>query len=205
MDRIYEIFNRLRSCNPNPTSELVAKNEYTFCVAVLLSAQTTDKAVNSATKSLFEIADTPTKMLALGVEKLSKYIKTLGLYNNKARNIVLLSEILVNKYHSHIPENRGELEKLPGIGRKSANVILNRLFKMEFIAVDTHVLRVSKRLALTKSHTPLAVENDLMQAIPKEFHKNASDWLVLHGRYICTAKTPNCLNCLLEDLCEKQV
>jgi endonuclease-3 len=201
-NRVQKIFQRLEAHNPNPQSELDFQNGYTFCVAVLLSAQTTDKAVNAATKALFGAANTPEKMLALGLAKLTNYIKTLGLYNNKARNIMALSEILVTRYGSQIPRNRGDLEALPGIGRKSANVVLNRLFGLDYIAVDTHVLRVSKRLSMTKASTPLAVEKDLLSVIPKKFHKNASDWLVLHGRYICTAKSPKCSNCLIVDLCD---
>lgn len=199
---IAEIFERLQNENPSPETELNAPNNYTFSIAVLLSAQTTDKAVNKATKELFKIADSPEKMIAIGVEKLIEHIKNLGLFNNKAKNIIKLSEILIEKHNSMIPDNIEELEKLPGIGRKSANVILNHLFGQNTIAVDTHVLRVSNRLGLSKSKTPNDVEKDLLNVIPKKFHKNASDWLVLHGRYICLAKKPKCEECFLYDLCE---
>lgn len=199
---IEEIFERFKSENPNPTSELVSPNNFTFAVAVLLSAQTTDKAVNKVTPMLFKVADTPQKMLALGIDKLKKYIKSIGLYNNKAKNIMLLSQKLIDSYNSELPRSRDELEKLPGIGRKSANVIANQLFGTDNIAVDTHVLRVSNRLGLSKSKNPIDVEKDLINIVPKQFHKNASDWIVLHGRYICTAKKPKCNDCFLFDLCE---
>ena len=199
---IEEIFERFKSENPNPTSELVSPNNFTFAVAVLLSAQTTDKAVNKVTPMLFKVADTPQKMLALGIDKLKEYIKSIGLYNNKAKNIMLLSQKLIDSYNSELPRSRDELEKLPGIGRKSANVIANQLFGTDNIAVDTHVLRVSNRLGLSKSKNPRDVEKDLINIVPKQFHKNASDWIVLHGRYICTAKKPKCNDCFLFDLCE---
>ncbi|MDR3031360.1 MAG: endonuclease III [Holosporales bacterium] len=199
---IKEIFERFEIENPDPKSDLIANNEYTFCIAVLLSAQTTDKAVNKATKELFKIADSPEKMLELGEEKLRDFIKILGFHNTKSKNIILLSKMLVDKYNSKIPNNREDLEKLPGIGRKSANVILNRVFKLDYIGVDTHVLRVSNRIGLSDHKTPLEVERALLNVVPKEFHKYVSDWLVLHGRYICTAKKPNCSHCFLHDLCE---
>lgn len=199
---IEEIFERFKSENPNPTSELVSPNNFTFAVAVLLSAQTTDKAVNKVTPMLFKVADTPQKMLDLGIDKLKEYIKSIGLYNNKAKNIMLLSQKLIDSYNSELPRSRNELEKLPGIGRKSANVIANQLFGTDNIAVDTHVLRVSNRLGLSKSKNPIDVEKDLINIVPKQFHKNASDWIVLHGRYICTAKKPKCNECFLFDLCE---
>ena len=199
---VEEIFERLRQENPNPTSELVAHNDFTFAVAVLLSAQTTDKMVNKVTKELFAVADTPEKMLELGVDKLKEYIHPLGFFNNKAKNVIALSEVLIDKYNSQIPTTRDELEKLPGIGRKSANVIANRLFGANTIAVDTHVLRVSRRIGLSKATEPLAVENDLLNVVPQKFHRNTSDWLVLHGRYTCTAKKPKCAECCLFDLCE---
>ncbi|MDR1289084.1 MAG: endonuclease III [Holosporales bacterium] len=200
-NRVNLIFQFLASHNPNPKSELVAKNEYTFCIAVLLSAQATDRAVNKATLDLFQIADSPESMLKLGLDELKKYIKTIGLYNSKASNIIALSEILISQFDSKIPRARDDLEKLPGIGRKSANVILNSLFGEDVIAVDTHVLRVSKRLGLTKSDNRLQVEQDLLKIIPKKFYKNASDWLVLHGRYICRANSPRCSECFLRNLC----
>ncbi|MBR1479880.1 MAG: endonuclease III [Alphaproteobacteria bacterium] len=199
---IREIFERFELDNPNPRCELNAPNDFTFAVAVLLSAQTTDKAVNKVGEKLFAAADTPEKMLALGIEKVKDYIHSLGFFNNKAKNVIALSEILLERYNSELPHSRDELEKLPGIGRKSANVISNRLFGANSIAVDTHVLRVSNRLGLSKSKTPLGVEDDLLKNVPAEFHKNTSDWLVLHGRYICMAKKPKCEDCPLYDLCE---
>lgn len=198
---IEEIFERFEQENPNPTSELIAPNDFTFAVAVLLSAQTTDKAVNKVTANLFECADTPEKMVALGIDKLKDCIRSLGFYNNKAQNVIAMSQKIIDEYDSKLPTSRDELEKLPGIGRKSANVIANKLFGANTIAVDTHVLRVSKRLGLTNENDPIKVENDLLQETPKRFHKNASDWIVLHGRYICTAKKPKCEECFLYDLC----
>ncbi|NCB49010.1 MAG: endonuclease III [Clostridia bacterium] len=199
---ILEIFKRFQMRNPNPKTELIYYNAYTFCLAVLLSAQTTDKAVNKATEELFKISNTPSKMINLGIDALKNHIKTLGLFNNKAKNIILLSEKLIKEYDSEIPNSRDLLETLPGIGRKSANVIMSELFDAEYIAVDTHVLRVSNRIGLTKSTTPLDVEKDLSEIVPKEFHKNTSNWLVLHGRYICTARNPKCHECFLNDLCK---
>lgn len=198
---IEEIFERFEQENPNPTSELIAPNDFTFAVAVLLSAQTTDKAVNKVTADLFEIADTPGKMVALGIDKVKDCIRSLGFYNNKAQNVLAMSQKIIDEYNSKLPTSRDELEKLPGIGRKSANVIANKLFGANTIAVDTHVLRVSKRLGFTNENDPIKVENDLIQKTPKRFHKNASDWIVLHGRYICTAKKPKCEECFLYDLC----
>lgn len=198
---IEEIFERFEQENPNPTSELIAPNDFTFAVAVLLSAQTTDKAVNKVTADLFEIADTPGKMVALGIDKVKDCIRSLGFYNNKAQNVLAMSQKIIDEYNSKLPTSRDELEKLPGIGRKSANVIANKLFGANTIAVDTHVLRVSKRLEFTNENDPIKVENDLIQKTPKRFHKNASDWIVLHGRYICTAKKPKCEECFLYDLC----
>ncbi len=199
---IEEIFERLKRENQNPTSELIAPNDFTFAVAVLLSAQTTDKMVNKVTEALFAIADTPEKMLILGIDTLKEYIHSLGFFNNKAKNVIALSEVLIEKYNSQIPATRDELEKLPGIGRKSANVIANRLFGADTIAVDTHVLRVSRRIGLSNTHDPVSVEKDLLNVIPQKFHKNTSDWLVLHGRYVCTSKKPKCADCCLFDLCE---
>ncbi|MBQ9335227.1 MAG: endonuclease III [Alphaproteobacteria bacterium] len=200
---IEEIFERLKQENPNPMSELVAHNDFTFAIAVLLSAQTTDKMVNKVTKELFEVADTPGKMLMLGIDKLKEYIHPLGFFNNKAKNVIALSKVLIEEYNSLIPSTRDELGTLPGIGRKSANVIANRLFGADTIAVDTHVLRVSRRLGLSQATDPVTVEKDLLNVVPQKFHKNASDWLVLHGRYVCTAKKPKCAECCLFDLCEK--
>ncbi|GHT88946.1 endonuclease III [Alphaproteobacteria bacterium] len=199
---IIKIFEKFKQNNPNPKSELSAPNDYTFCISVLLSAQTTDKSVNKVTEELFKIADTPEKILGIGEDKLKNYIKSLGFFNVKAKNIMLLSKFLVEKYQSNIPNKREELEKLPGIGRKSANVILNRIFNFNFIGVDTHVLRVSNRIGLTTCETPMKVEQDLIKIVPIEFHKNASDWLVLHGRYVCVARKPKCSECFLKEFCK---
>jgi endonuclease-3 len=201
LTRIKQIFERFKENNPSPKSDLIACNDFTFIISVLLSAQATDKAVNSATKDLFKVADTPRKMLSIGVDELVRYIRTIGLCNNKAKNIIALSEVLVSRYDSGIPTTRDELERLPGIGRKSANVIANCLFGEPFIAVDTHVMRLAGRLGLSSSKTPLAIEADLIKIIPEKFHVNASNWLVLHGRHICTARAPQCARCFLKDLC----
>lgn len=198
---VFEIFERLEAENPNPQSDLKAENDYTFCIAVLLSAQTTDKMVNKVTQRLFKAADTPEKMIALGEEKVREFIRPLGFFSTKAQNVIAFSTMLIEKYSSKIPDSREELEKFPGIGRKSANVILNHIFKKDYIAVDTHVLRVSKRLCLSENTTPLEVENDLLNIVPKRFHQHASDWLVLHGRYVCTARMPKCAKCCLLDIC----
>ena len=199
---VENIFIILEKQNPNPSTELEFTNEFTFCVAVILSAQATDKAVNKCTSDFFKIADTPEKMLDLGEEKLREHIKTIGLFNNKAKNIIKLSYVLVFEYGSKIPASRNELEKLPGIGRKSANVIMNTLFKMPYIAVDTHVLRLSNRLGFSNSKNPLQVEAELELLVPKKFHINASNWLVLHGRYVCLAKKPKCTECKIAKFCQ---
>jgi endonuclease-3 len=199
--RVSEIFEKFEANNPCPQSELVANNEFTFVVSVLLSAQSTDRSVNRVTAGLFRIADTPQKMSDLGIDELKQHIRSIGLYNNKAKNIMELSRILMSRHDSNIPSTRHELEQLPGIGRKSANVILNHLFGASFIAVDTHVIRLSKRLGLSHAKTPLAVESDLMKMIPSRFHSRASNWLVCHGRYICKATSIECTKCLICDLC----
>lgn len=197
-----EIMVRLSSLFPSVSSELNSINPYTFLVAVLLSAQTKDKSVNVITDKLFKVANSPERMLVLGLDKLKDYMKNIGLYNNKAKNIIALSKILVEKYNSEVPLNRELLETLPGIGRKSANVILNKLCNAPYIAVDTHVSRVSKRLGLTSNTNVLKIENDLYKVIPSEYHINASNLLVMHGRYTCTAKCPKCNKCVLKDICE---
>lgn len=199
---VEEIFNRLSLKIDNPVTELNYINEFTFCIAIILSAQSTDKSVNKATENLFKVAKTPEDILELGEERLKNFIKSIGLYNNKAKNIILLSQILVRDFNSSLPRNRDVLLRLPGIGRKSANVIANNLFGVPCIAVDTHVLRVSQRLGLSRSSTPIGVERELMNAIPRKYHKNASNLLVLHDRYVCTAKNPRCHNCILPDICE---
>lgn len=200
-ERVVEIFERLKKAIKNPKTELTYVNDYTFCVAVILSAQSTDKAVNKVTTSLFKIASTPEEMLKLGEEQLKGFIKTIGLYNNKAKNIIAFSEVLVSTFDAKIPRDRAVLETLPGIGRKSANVISNNLFDEPYIAVDTHVLRLSKRLGLSWSQSPKEVERDLTRVVPRQFHKDVSNLLVLHGRYVCQAKHPLCSSCILRDLC----
>ncbi|MDR1488850.1 MAG: endonuclease III [Holosporales bacterium] len=201
-DQIFEIFIRFRKANPNPKSELIAFNSYTFAIAVLLSAQATDKIVNKITEKLFKLADSPEKMINLGIDELIKYIKPVGFFNNKSKNIMNLSRILIDQYDSNLPKDLKLLEKLPGIGRKSANVILNELFGGNQIAVDTHVMRTSNRIGLSGEKSPISIEQDLANKIPKNFHKNASNWLVLHGRYICKAKKPSCKMCIISDICE---
>lgn len=195
---IMEIFNQR---DPNPRCELDYTSAYTLLVAVVLSAQSTDKGVNKATKALFEIADTPQKMVALGLDKLKTYIKTIGLYNNKAKNIISLSQDLVDKHHGEVPHNREAMENLAGVGRKTANVVLNVWFNEPTLAVDTHVMRVSHRLDLSQGKTPLEVEKDLSKVLPDHYKKNANHWLVLFGRYICKAQKPDCANCPIAQLC----
>lgn len=195
---IMEIFNQR---DPNPRCELDYKNAYTLLVAVVLSAQSTDKGVNRATEELFKIADTPQKMVALGIDKLKDYIKTIGLYNNKAKNIIALSQELVEKYQGEVPHNREALESLAGVGRKTANVVLNVWFGEPALAVDTHVMRISHRLEMSQGKNPLEVEKDLLRVLPDNYKKNANHWLVLFGRYICKAQKPDCSNCPLAHLC----
>lgn len=196
---IMEIFNLE---NPNPQCELNFHNAYTLLVAVMLSAQSTDKGVNRATERLFKIADTPQKMLILGEEKLISYIRTIGLFNNKAKNIILMSKELVEKCDGEVPSTREELEKLAGVGRKTANVILNVWFKKATLAVDTHVFRISHRLDFSQGKTPFAVEQDLLKVLPDEYIINANHWLVLFGRYICKAQRPLCDKCPIARYCQ---
>lgn len=198
---IMEIFNRR---DPNPRCELDFHNAYTLLVAVVLSAQSTDKGVNKATKELFQIADTPQKMLELGLERLKTYIKTIGLYNNKAKNIIALSEDLVNKHQGEVPSRREDLENLAGVGRKTANVVLNVWFNQPTLAVDTHVMRISHRLDFSQGKTPLEVEKDLLNVLPDNYKKNANHWLVLFGRYICKAQNPDCANCPINAYCHSK-
>lgn len=198
---VSEIIVRLNALFPSVSSELNSINNYTFLIAVLLSAQTKDKSVNIITNELFKVASNPEQMLSLGLEKLKEYIRTIGLYNNKAKNIINLSQILVNDYNSEVPLNRDLLEKLPGIGRKSANVILNNICNAPYIAVDTHVARVSKRLGLTNNTNVKKIEEDLYKIIPSKYHNKASNLLVMHGRYTCTARKPKCNSCALSDIC----
>ena len=197
-----EIFKRLKKVIKNPKTELDHKTPYELLVAVVLSAQSTDKGVNKATPALFKIANTPEKMVKLGLVKLRKYIQTIGLYNTKAKNIINASKMLVEEFDSQIPQTREELESLPGVGRKSANVILNVAFGQPTIGVDTHVFRVSNRINIAPGKNVLAVEEKLTRIIPKEYMHDAHHWLVLLGRYTCTAKKPKCPECPINDLCE---
>ncbi len=194
-------FSTLQRLNPEPEGELDWVNPFTLLVAVVLSAQATDVGVNKATGPLFAVADTPEKMYALGEEKIRDYIKTIGLFNTKAKNVYKLCEILINEYNSEVPQNRDALVKLPGVGRKTANVVLNIAFGQPTIAVDTHLFRVSNRTGLAKAKTPEAVEKKLEKAIPAEFMRHAHHWLILHGRYICKARKPDCANCPVYAYC----
>jgi endonuclease-3 len=198
---IREAFERFRKANPEPKGELEHLNPYTLLVAVVLSAQATDTGVNKATRALFEVADTPQKMLALGEEKLRGYIKTIGLYRNKARNVIALSEKLITEFGGEVPRTRAEIESLPGAGRKTANVVLNMAYGEHTLAVDTHVFRVANRTGLAPGNTPLEVELGLEKVIPPEFMLHAHHWLILHGRYTCLARKPRCEVCLINDLC----
>ncbi len=200
-DSINQLFLRFQSANPHPQTELNYTNPYTLLVAVALSAQATDIGVNKATKNLFAIVDTPQKMLDLGEERLKTYIKTIGLFNTKAKNVMATAEILVRDYQGAIPHTREALETLPGVGRKTANVVLNVAFGEPTIAVDTHIFRVANRLGLAQGKTPLAVELQLEKVIPAEFRQHAHHWLILHGRYICKAQRPQCQSCPAQDLC----
>jgi endonuclease III len=198
---VYEAFSRFRQANPEPKGELEHLNPYTLLVAVVLSAQATDAGVNKATRALFAVADTPQKMLALGEERVRDYIKTIGLYRNKARNVIALSEKLIAEFDGQVPRTRAELESLPGAGRKTANVVLNMAFGENTMAVDTHVFRVANRTGLAPGNTPLEVELGLERVIPPQFMLHAHHWLILHGRYTCLARKPRCEVCLINDLC----
>lgn len=198
---VYEAFDRFRKANPEPKGELEHLNPYTLLVAVVLSAQATDAGVNKATRPLFEVADTPEKMLALGEDRVRDYIKTIGLYRNKAKNVIALSEKLIAEFGSEVPRTRVEIESLPGAGRKTANVVLNMAFGERTMAVDTHVFRVGNRTGLAPGKTPLEVELGLEKVIPTEFMLHAHHWLILHGRYVCKARLPECPRCLINDIC----
>lgn len=198
---IKQIFSAFAGANPEPKGELEHVNDFTLLVAVVLSAQATDAGVNKATRALFKIADTPQKMAALGEEKVREHIKTIGLFRNKAKNVIHLSEKLVKDHAGGVPREREALEALPGVGRKTANVVLNIAFGEQTIAVDTHVFRVSNRIGLSRGPTPLSVETELMRVIPKEFLTHAHHWLILHGRYLCKAKKPECWRCPIRELC----
>jgi endonuclease III len=199
---VREAFSRFRRANPEPRGELEHLNPFTLLVAVVLSAQATDAGVNKATRALFAVADTPAKMLALGEEKLRDYIKTIGLYRTKARNVIALSQKLISEFGGEVPRSRAEIESLPGAGRKTANVVLNMAFGEHTMAVDTHVFRVGNRTGLARGDTPLAVELGLERVIPSEFMLHAHHWLILHGRYTCLARKPRCEVCLINDLCQ---
>jgi endonuclease-3 len=200
--RRHEIFARLRAANPEPKGELAWKTPYQLLVAVVLSAQATDKSVNAATAMLFPRAGTPSEMLALGRAGLEEHIRSIGLYRTKAKNVVELSRLLIERHGGEVPAVREQLEALPGVGRKTANVVLNIAFGQPTVAVDTHIFRVANRTGIAPGKDPLAVEQKLMQLVPAEFHRHAHHWLILHGRYVCVARKPKCPQCLIRDLCE---
>ena len=198
----HEIFRRFKSVNPNPTTELEYRSTFELLIAVILSAQATDKGVNVATRKLFSTANTPEKILDLGEVGLRDYIKSIGLYKTKAKNIIATCNLLIQHHGSKVPQTREELEKLPGVGRKTANVILNTAFGQPTMAVDTHIFRVANRTGLARGKTVLEVELKLLKYIPKEFSHDAHHWLILHGRYVCIARKPKCAICIINDLCE---
>ena len=198
---IIEIFTRFQKMNPEPKSELVAPNPFCLLVSVALSAQTTDKAVNKATADLYRIADTPQKMVELGEKNLIGFIKSIGLYRVKAKHVIEMSKILCEKFGGKVPGTREELESLPGVGRKTANVILNVVFKKPTMPVDTHLLRICPKIGLACGTTPLEVEKSLVERIPEKFMQHAHHWLILHGRYVCTARNPKCDECVINDIC----
>lgn len=199
------IFQRFADANPHPKGELEFTNAFTLLVAVVLSAQATDRGVNLATRELFRLADTPEKMCALGEDRVRELIKTIGLYRNKAKNVIALSEKLIAEYDSQVPADRAALESLPGVGRKTANVVLNIFFGQPTMAVDTHVFRVSHRLGLSQGKDPLAVETDLVRIIPEDFAMHAHHWLILHGRYVCKARAPDCAHCAVAEFCPSRI
>ena len=200
---ITQIMERLKTQNPSPKSELDYVNPYTLLVAVVLSAQATDKSVNLATKELFKVADSPKKMLALGEEGLIPYIKSIGLYKNKAANIIALSKQLINNFGSQVPDTREELMTLRGVGRKTANVVLNVIFHQPTMPVDTHLLRICPKIGLAEGTTPEQVEQSLLERIPPKYLEHAHHWLLLHGRYVCTARNPKCNECIIADIGER--
>lgn len=198
----YEIFRRLRESNPSPKSELEHKSPFQLLIAVILSAQATDKSVNLATRELFKAAETPAEIFALGAGGLEQYIKSIGLYRMKAKNVIETCRLLLAEHGGRVPKNREDLEKLPGVGRKTANVVLNVAFGEPTIAVDTHIFRVSNRTNIATGEDPLEVEQRLLKFVPEEFRLNAHHWLILHGRYVCVARKPKCPACIVRDLCE---
>ena len=197
----HELFARLKQANPRPTTELHYRDPFELLIAVILSAQATDKSVNKATAELFRVAHTPRQMLDLGLRDLKRHIKTIGLYNTKAANILKTCKLLLEKHGGRVPSTREELQALPGVGRKTANVILNTAFGHPTIAVDTHIFRVANRTGLAPGKTVLAVEKKLLEAVPAEYRQDAHHWLILHGRYVCTARQPRCRDCVIYDLC----
>lgn len=198
---ICEVFERLKRQNPSPSSELKWTNPYTMLVSTVLSAQATDKSVNKATESLYKIADTPEKMLALGEDGLISYIKSIGLYRGKARHVIALSKMLIEKFNGVVPQSREEIQMLPGAGRKTANVVLNVVFHQPVMPVDTHLLRICPKIGLAEGKTPLEVEESLMERIPEKYLLHAHHWLILHGRYVCKARNPLCSECIIADIC----
>jgi endonuclease-3 len=200
--RRHEIFSRLRTLNPHPTTELEYSTPFELLAAVLLSAQATDRSVNEATRRLFPVANTPQAILALGVEGLEAYVKTIGLYRSKARHLVEACRLLVERHGGEVPREREALESLPGVGRKTANVVLNTAFGEPTIAVDTHIFRVANRTRIAEGRNPLEVEQRLLRLVPAEFRRDAHHWLILHGRYVCKARKPECWRCPIADLCE---
>lgn len=200
--KIHAIFSRFRDQNPHPTTELIYHSAFELLIAVILSAQATDVSVNKATAKLFPIANTPQSILDLGVGLLKEHIKSIGLYNSKAQNIIKTCELLLQNYQGQVPNQREALESLPGVGRKTANVVLNTAFGQPTMAVDTHIFRVANRTGMATGKTPLAVELGLIKNIPPEFLHDAHHWLILHGRYVCTARKPQCVTCIIQDLCE---
>ncbi len=197
-----EIFLRLQAANPHPTTELEYKTPFELLVAVVLSAQATDKSVNLATRELFPIANTPEKILALGEDGLREYVQRIGLYQTKSKHIIQMCRILLDQHAGAVPQTREELEALPGVGRKTANVILNTAFGQPTMAVDTHIFRISNRIGLAPGKNVLEVEKKLLKVVPAEFRQDAHHWLILHGRYVCTARSPKCSQCIIHDLCE---
>ena len=197
-----EIFTRLRAANPEPRTELVYQSPFELLVSVILSAQATDKSVNKATAQLFAVANSPAAMLALGLKGLSKYIKSIGLYNTKAKNIIAMCRLLLERHGGEVPTTREALEELPGVGRKTASVILNTAFGQATIAVDTHIFRVANRTGIAPGKTVREVEDKLLKFVPEQFRLDAHHWLILHGRYVCKARRPECPSCIIADLCE---
>ena len=204
-DKVILLFERFKEKNPKPTTELIAPNNYTLLVSVVLSAQATDKSVNKATESLYKKVETTKKMLELGEEGLIEYIKSIGLYRAKAKNVIALSKLLVENFASSLPRTREDLMSLPGVGRKTANVILNVVYGEKTMPVDTHLLRISPRIGLSFGTNPETIEQDLLKIIPDEYMEHAHHWLILHGRYICTARNPKCEDCPINDICQQNL